>query len=270
VGRLEADAPVGAPDLRPVRHRSGDRVALVTGASSGIGSSVAAGLAREHGWRIVLGGRDEKRLGRVAARVGGVPVAADLTDEAGCVRLVDEAERLTGDIDLLVVSAGVGWAGEFTSMPLHKIDQVFETDLTAAVRMVRLVLPAMVRRGSGHIVLIGSIAGAVSVRGEAVYSAAKAGLAAFAESLRYELAGTGVDVSVVAPGAVDTPFFVRRGSPYTRNRPRLVSPDRVARAVLDTVARPRREVYVPAWLRLPSRLRGAAPGLFRRLATRFG
>jgi hypothetical protein len=69
---------------------------------------------------------------------------------------------------------------------------------------------------------------------------------------------------------VDTPFFVRRGSPYTRYRPRLVSPDRVARAVLDTVARPRREVYVPAWLRVPSRLRGAAPGLFRRLATRFG
>lgn len=270
MGRLEADAPVGTPVLRPVRNRSGGRVALVTGASSGIGASVAAGLARGGGWRIVLGGRDEQRLGRVADRVGGVPVAADLTSETGCVRLAREAEARTGAVDLLVVSAGVGWAGEFASMPLHKIDQVFETDLTAAVRMVRLVLPSMVERGSGHIVLIGSIAGAVSVRGEAVYSAAKAGLAAFAESLRYELAGTGVAVSVVAPGAVDTPFFARRGSPYARSRPRLVSPDRVARAVLATVARPRTEVYVPGWLRLPSRLRGAAPGLFRRLATRFG
>jgi short-subunit dehydrogenase len=266
----EYGAPAGAPDPRPAPDRSGTRVALVTGASSGIGSSVAAGLARRGGWRIVLGGRDEERLSRVAARVNGVPVAADLTAEDGCVRLVHEAERPTGAVDLLVVSAGVGWAGEFASMPLHKIDQVFETDLTAAVRMVRLVLPGMVDRGSGHIVLIGSIAGAVSVRGEAVYSAAKAGLAAFAESLSYELAGTGVEVSVVAPGAVDTPFFARRGSPYARSRPRLVSADRVARAVLATVARPRREVYVPAWLRVPSRLRGAAPGLFRRLATRFG
>ncbi len=270
MGRLEADAPVGAPDLRPVGNRFGDRVALVTGASSGIGSSVVAGLAGGGGWRIVLGGRDEQRLSRVATRIGGVPVAADLTAEDGCVRLVHEAERQAGRVDLLVVSAGIGWAGEFASMPLHKIDQVVETDLTAAVRMVRLVLPAMVERGSGHIVLIGSIAGAVSVRGEAVYSAAKAGLAAFADSLRYELEGTGVAISVVAPGAVDTPFFARRGSPYARSRPRLVSPDRVARAVLATVARPRREVYVPAWLRVPSRLRGVAPGLFRRLAIRFG
>lgn len=111
-----------------------------------------------------------------------------------------------------------------------------------------------------------------------MYAATKAGLLAFAESLRYELPavdvngveGKGVGVTAVVPGVVDTPFFARRGRPYTRRRPVPVPPERVARAIATAVERDRAEVYVPAWLRVPARLHGAAPGAFRILARRFG
>jgi short-subunit dehydrogenase len=128
----------------------------------------------------------------------------------------------------------------------------------------------MLERGRGHVVNVGSIAGHVGVPREAVYAAAKGGLAVFTESLRQELAGTGVGVSLVSPGVVDTPFFERRGAPYERRRPRPVGADAVARALVDAIERDRPLVLVPGWLALPARLQGALPGLYRALAGRFG
>ncbi|MYW15364.1 SDR family NAD(P)-dependent oxidoreductase, partial [Streptomyces sp. SID2955] len=185
-------------------------------------------------------------------------------------RLADLTLDHLGRVDLLVAGAGVGWAGDFSGMPAARIDEIVGVDLLATVHLVRAVLPHMIAAGSGRVVLVGSLAGSVGVRGEAVYSAAKAALGVFADSLRYELRGTGVGVSHVVPGVVDTPFFDRRGIPYTRTWPRPVPAERVADAVHAAVLRGRDEVFVPGWLRLPARLRGAAPGLYRRLAARFG
>ncbi|MEQ8146125.1 SDR family NAD(P)-dependent oxidoreductase [Streptomyces sp. OP7] len=254
--------PGGAPARRP-------GTALVTGASSGIGAAVARRLSAE-GWRLVLNGRDAGRLGEVAAGASAAVFPGDLTRPAAERRLTGFALEQVGRLDLLVACAGVGWAGDFTTMTRRSFDEVIDVNLVTTLRLVRQVLPHMVEAGSGRVVLVGSLAGSVGVRGEAVYSASKAAVAAFADALRYELRGTGVGVSLIVPGVVDTPFFDHRGTPYPRNRPRPIPPERVADAVWRAVSRGRDEIYVPGWLRLPARVRGAAPGLYRRLAATFG
>ncbi|MEU6281336.1 SDR family NAD(P)-dependent oxidoreductase [Streptomyces sp. NPDC047028] len=267
-------APAVGSVRRPATGRGGRGVcggtALVTGASSGIGAAVARRLAAEGGWRLVLNGRDVTRLEQVARQVSATAFAADLTRPGADRRLTEHVLGEVGAVDLLVAGAGVGWAGDFVGMPHASIEEVVNVDLLSTVHLVRTVLPHMVAAGSGRVVLIGSLAGSVGVRGEAVYSAAKAALAAFADALRYELRGSGVGVSLVVPGVVDTPFFDRRGAPYQRSRPRPVPAERVADAVWTAVRRGKDEVYVPGWLRLPIRVRGTTPGLYRRLAAHFG
>ncbi|MGV9329310.1 SDR family NAD(P)-dependent oxidoreductase [Streptosporangium sandarakinum] len=235
---------------------AGARV-LITGASSGIGAATARAMAAA-GARLVLAGRDPGRLDAVAAGTGGRALAGDLVTDAA------DLARRAGPVDVLVANAGAGWAGPLETMPDDAIERLVAGNLTAPIRLTRLLLPAMVERGRGHVVFVASIAGAVGVPGEAVYAATKAGLLCFAESLRYELRGVGV--SVVLPGVVDTPFFERRGTPYARRWPVPIPAERVARAIVAAVERGRTESYVPGWLRFPARLRGAAPGPFRALA----
>ncbi|MER5290589.1 SDR family NAD(P)-dependent oxidoreductase [Streptomyces pharetrae] len=265
-----ADAgPVPSADRAPRPARTERPVALVTGASSGIGAAVARRFA-EGGWHLLLSGRDRDRLAETAAGTSAAVLPADLAAPGGPRLLARSALESAGRIDLLVAGAGIGWAGPFASMPHDAIDGVLGVDLAATLHLVREVLPAMVAAGRGRVVLIGSVAGCVGVREEAVYSAAKAGVAAFAEALRQELRGTGVGVTLVVPGPVDTEFFARRGVPYRRAHPRPTSPETVARTVWEAVTRPCDEAYVPGWLTLPGRVRAVAPGLYRRLLHRFG
>ena len=246
-------------------------VALVTGGSSGIGAAAARALASA-GARPLIAGRDTGRLQAVAAETGGLGLAADLAAASGPAQLAEAALHAAepGGIDLLVNNAGVGWAGPVEQMTAEQAAGLIAVDLTAPVQLTRLLLPGMIARGRGHIVFVSSIAGATGVRGEAVYSAAKAGLGCFAESLADELSGRGVGVSVIVPGVIDTPFFERRGRPYDRRRPAPLPPERVARVLVTAVERDQRVAFVPRWIRFPAWLHGALPGTYRRLAARFG
>ncbi|CAL9593210.1 hypothetical protein SUDANB176_05275 [Streptomyces sp. enrichment culture] len=266
--RPAAPAPAAARGHGPPPS-TGRPVALVTGASSGIGAATARRFAAG-GWHLLLSGRDRRRLEETASGTSAVLLPADLAAPEGARLLAQAALRQTGRIDVLVAGAGIGWAGPFQTMPHTDIDRVLFLDLNATLHLVREVLPSMVAAGRGRVVLVGSVAGCVGVREEAVYSAAKAGLAAFAEALRQELRGTGVGVTLVVPGPVETRFFARRGRPYDRSHPRPTSPGSVAGVVWDAVSRGRDDAYIPTWLALPGRVRGLTPSLYRRLLNRFG
>jgi short-subunit dehydrogenase len=246
-----------------------DAVCLVAGASGGIGRASAVRLARA-GARLVLTGRDREALAQVASLTGGTVVVADLTEPGEPERCVDEAARALGRVDVLVCAAGAGTAGPFADGDSDADDELIRLNLAAPVRLTRAALPGMVERGRGWVVHVASIAGHVGVRDEAVYSATKAALISFAEALRYEVAGSGVGVTVVSPGAVRTAFFERRGRPYGRTFPRPIGADHVARALVRGVEHGRAEVFVPAWMSGVARFRGLAPGAFRALAGRYG
>lgn len=232
------------------------RSAVVTGGSSGIGAATATLLAAR-GCDVTVTGRDPEALAEVASRTGGRACVADLTEPEAAGRVLSAA----GEVDLLVCNAGVGWAGSLTDMTEADVEKIVRVNLVSVLTLVRLALPGMVARGRGHVVLVSSIAGHMGVAGETVYSATKAGLAGFGAAVRNEFAARGIAVSLVVPGVVSTSFFERRGTPYERTSPRPIPPERVARALVKAVDRNRAEVFVPAWLRLPARLRGAAPAL---------
>ena len=247
-------------------------MALVTGASSGIGAATAAALATA-GASLLLSGRDEARLAEVAARTGGTALGGDLAVPGGAAVLAEQANAAAaarGGIDVLVNNAGLGWAGPTGEIPAAKVTELATVNLAAPIELARLLVPGMAERGRGGVAFVSSIAGVTGVRGEAVYAATKAGLAAFAESLAYEVRDRGVAVSVIVPGVIDTPFFDRRGRPYGRARPAPIPAGRVAAAIVSALEHERPVVYVPGWLRFPAWLHGTAPGAFRVLAARFG
>ncbi len=155
-------------------------------------------------------------------------------------------------------------------MPAADIERLTRTNLLAPMELTRALVPGMIQRQRGWVAFVGSIAGATGVGGETVYSGVKGGLHTYAESLRLELAPAGVGVTVVVPGAVDTPFFDNRGSGYQRRWPPPIPPSRVATALVGAVTAGRPEVFVPGWMGLAARVRGGVPGLYRALARRFG
>ncbi|MVN85746.1 SDR family NAD(P)-dependent oxidoreductase [Deinococcus sp. HMF7620] len=229
------EAPAAAPTARPV--------VLLTGASSGIGRATAEELA-DLGYALVLAARRADDLRALALRLdasGGrvIAVPADVTDNASRRALVAAALAHFGRIDVLVNNAGVtverGWWWDDPD-PLR----VLRVNLEAPIELTRLVLPAMRARGSGHIVNIGSVAGRAATNG--LYSASKFGLRGFSLALRRELLGSGVTVSLVAPGFVRSEMTARARLP-------MPGPGVVARAVAAVLLRPRPETTVPGFYR---------------------
>lgn len=243
-------------------------LALVTGATSGIGRATALELA-DRGCRLVLCGRDEERLGKVAGETGGDGLVVDLADANDVRRLAEHIHA--GPVpDLVVHNAGMGLTGPLSSLGDSQIERVLAVNLLAPIRLTRELLPGMIHRGRGRFVFVTSIAGLLGVPRESVYAASKAALALFAASLRSEVAQSGLTVTTVAPGVVATEFFERRGEPYRRRLPRPISAERVARTLVDAVEQGRTDVVVPSWLRLPVLLRALAPQRYAGVCSRWG
>jgi hypothetical protein len=233
-------------------------VAIVTGASSGIGAATAKKLARE-GLKVVLVARRKERLERLAAEIreaGGeaLVLAADVTDERERLRIVEDVRRAHGTVDVLINSAGLGWYGFGTEMPWTLAWQMLQVNVSAVVRLTLLLLADMKARNSGHIINVGSVVGSLPSQGVALYGATKSFVDAFTTALYRELRGTNVHISVVRPGAVGTEFFKKASSQLAALRMparRLsVQPEAVANQIWRLLKRPARVAYVPGLLRV--------------------
>ena len=244
-------------------------VAVVTGASSGIGEATARRLAREPGARLVLVARRQDRLDQLAAELGGATVVAvDLTDPdaPAAVRAALENEH-GGELHLLVNNAGARWGGSFAETGWTNVDRHMKLDFEAPVRLTEALLP-LLRRSPGRaaIVNVSSTSGRVARRGAGGYSAAKFALAGWSDSLAAEERGNGVHVGLVLPGYVSTEGFPQaelRSHPLLR---RIVSPPEVvAEAILECGPGGKSERYAPRpyWIAAAARI--LAPRLVRRV-----
>jgi short-subunit dehydrogenase len=261
-----------APKLEGACVELAGSVVLITGASSGIGRASASALARQ-GARVLVSGRDKAALAEVAGSSAGVALPADLSGlegPAACADLAARAIAVHGRVDALVSSAGIGASGAFEQLSPESIVNLAQVNLVAPLLLARALLPGMLQRRFGHLLMIGSIAGLTGVANEAVYAATKAGLSVFMESLWLECYGRGVGVSSVVPGVVRTAFFDRRGVPYERRWPRPIAPERIADAVVEAIKTGRAETVLPKWLSFASKARGVSPSGYRLLARRFG
>jgi len=184
-------------------------VALVTGASRGIGSAIAEALARD-GFDIAVGyGSDLAGAERTVAAVNAhgrtaVALQADVADEDQAAGLVEAAEELVGPLDAVILNAGITRDGLFMRMSAEDWRAVIDTNLTGAFFVSRAALRGMLRRRSGSIVAVSSIVGLTGNAGQANYAAAKAGLIGMVKSLAKEVGARGIRVNAVAPGYIAT------------------------------------------------------------------
>jgi uncharacterized protein len=225
------------------------KVAIVTGASAGIGEAIARRLSAD-GYRVALAARRADRLEEIARELGdALAVPTDVTDRDARKALVEKVEAEWGRIDVLVNNAGYGRYGRTDELGFDTAVDLFEVNVLAPIHLTQLVLGPMRARDAGHIVNIGSIAGHVPAPPLTFYAATKHALVGFTRSLHRELRGTGVRATVVSPGPARTAFGrVASGKDVDPDRvPGGVTPERVARAVSSVLRRPRREVIVPAW-----------------------
>jgi len=211
-----------------------DPVFLVTGASSGIGAATARQAAGA-GFRVVLAARRVAELERLAGELGGperaLAVRCDVTEWDDQERLVQAALDTFGRIDVAFANAGFGARRGFLESDPEFWKSMVLTNVYGAALTIRATLPAL-RETKGHLVLTGSVAGRKALPGS-LYSATKWAVTAMGESLRQEVDGTGIRVTVVEPGSVDTPFF---DNPVTDSGP--LTADDVARAVLYAISQP--------------------------------
>ncbi|MBN2284728.1 MAG: SDR family NAD(P)-dependent oxidoreductase [Deltaproteobacteria bacterium] len=222
--------------------------AIVTGGSRGLGPIIAEALAKE-GVNLVLAARSKEELTIVAkdlsvhgTRTVAVPV--DITDADSLKKLVEQAHRELGSIEILINNAGIEWVCSYIKLSLEYIRRIIDTNLRGPLLLTRLLLPHMLERGKGHVVTMSSLGGQKGSPYSATYAATKAGLIEWTSGLREELRGTGVSASVVCPG-----FVSEKGmfAVYNKRAPAMTgetTPDKVAKAVIHAIREDKQEIIV--------------------------
>jgi short-subunit dehydrogenase len=250
------------------------RLALVTGASSGIGAEIARALAAR-GADLILVARNRENLDALATELGGAPavIPGDLSDPADIRRLAAEVQAGPGVPDILVNNAGAGRWRAVDETEAEEVVSMTSLPYLAAFELTRELAPAMIARGSGHILNMTSLAGFATIPGANAYGVARWAMRAFSYQLGEDLRDTGVGVSLLAPAEVDSPYF--DNNPGSRERiPRIgamfgtLSPADVAREAVETIERERRQWIIPWRARWTMRL--TPPPVMRALVNATG
>lgn len=220
-------------------------VALVTGASSGIGRGLAVRLAQE-GWAVGIAARRQARLEEVAGDIRDCDGVAsvhvcDVADPEQVRGTVADCRVALGPVELLVANAGVAVRAPPDALDAEEVERLFRVNFFGAVHAVEAVLPEMLRRRSGHLVAVASLAGFGGLRNRAAYGASKAAMIAFFESLRLDLASQGVAVTVANPGFVRTEMTEKDDRP----RPFIIDADPAVERIFRAVQARRPSVSFP-------------------------
>lgn len=216
-----------------------DKVAIVTGASSGIGASIAHALSN-HGVKVVLSGRNESRLNAVAKRIQEEvqievdTLTVDVTQKSDVERLVRHTQEKFGRVDILVNSAGKMLSSAITDDDVDAWDTMLDVNVKGTLYGIHAVLPEFLNQSSGHIINISSISGFEVTKKSTLYSATKAAIHSITQGLEKELAKTGVRATSISPGMVDTPLS---GDTDWGERKKL-DPNDIAEAVLYALQQP--------------------------------
>jgi NAD(P)-dependent dehydrogenase (short-subunit alcohol dehydrogenase family) len=245
------------------------RVAVVTGASSGIGEAIARALGAR-GWYTVLLARREERLRALAGQLGGEYEVCDVGDRAAVERTAVTVLGRHPQLHLLVNNAGIPGRSDFLSLDPERIEEVVRVNYLGGVWCLRAFLPGLEAAGRSDVVNIVSVAGTIAW-GSGPYSASKHAQLAFSRATAASLRSRGVRVHTVNPGFVETEGFPQASVLRSRLlRQVVVEPERVARHVLRVIDRDRRETFVPGWYRIAALIQGTAPGLVSRFVARRG
>lgn len=245
-------------------------VAVVTGASSGIGAAIVRELAAR-GWTTVSLARREDRLRALADEVGGEYAVCDVSSRADVERVAAEVTERHAQLQLLVNNAGIPGRKGFSAIEPERLEEVIRVNYLGSVWCLRAFLPALEAAGRSDVVNIVSVAGTVAYGPAGPYSASKHAQLAFSRSATAELRASGVHVHTVNPGFVETEGFPQATVLRSAILRRLVAePEDVARHVMTVLERDKRETFVPRWYRAAAVAQAVAPGLMARLAQRSG
>jgi NAD(P)-dependent dehydrogenase (short-subunit alcohol dehydrogenase family) len=246
-----------------------DAVVAITGAGRGIGRATAE-LFAERGARVCLADLDGEAAGGAAEAIGerASAYAVDVRSHESFADFIASAERVVGPIDVLVNNAGVMPSGPFLTESDAAIEMALAVNVLGPAHGMRLVLPGMLERGRGHVVNVASLLGKTELPGLASYTASKHALVGLTATVRRELAGTDVTVSVVLPSVVRTELSAGIALPLGVGRLLQVEPSAVAKAIVGSCQSRSREIAVPRWLGLYPAVRPLVPGRLENLVRR--
>ena len=249
---------------------TGGRVAVVTGASSGIGAEVARELAAR-GYRCVLLARRADRLEALAAELDGEAERCDVSDRTAVDEVAARVLERHPRIAVLVNNAGIPGRSTFLQGDPERIEDTVRVNYLGGVWCLRAFLPALEAAGRADVVNIVSVAGAVAVGPAGPYAASKHAQLAFSRSTTAELRSRGIHVHTVNPGFVETEGFPQATVLRSALLRRLVvGPEHIAKHVVKVLERDKRETFVPAWYRVAAVAQALAPGLVARMVSRSG